>query len=70
MASELDQKSLEQAFQGRPDIQGAIKAAAGMSLFSKRPCVTARARPRMKSFSEAAINSNRTTDLNSHTRLC
>lgn len=30
MASELDNKSLEQAFGGRPDIQDAIKAAAGM----------------------------------------
>lgn len=33
MASELDHKSLEQAFGGRPDIQGAIKAAAGMPPF-------------------------------------
>ena len=32
MASELDQKSLEQAFQGRADIQAAIRAAAGMPL--------------------------------------
>ena len=32
MASELDQKSLEQAFQGRADIQAAIRAAAGMRL--------------------------------------
>jgi hypothetical protein len=36
MASEpnpkLDQKSLEQAFQGRPDIQSAIQLAAGMHL--------------------------------------
>jgi hypothetical protein len=70
MASELDQKSLEQAFQGRPDIQGAIKAAAGMSLFSNSPCVSAGPRPRMKSFSEAAINSKQTTDLHSHTCLC
>lgn len=30
MASELDQKSLEQAFSSRPDIKGAIQAAAGM----------------------------------------
>ena len=32
MGSALDEKSLEQAFQGRPDLQGAIRnAAAGMS---------------------------------------
>jgi hypothetical protein len=31
MASELDQKSLEQAFQGRADIQAAIRAAAGIT---------------------------------------
>jgi hypothetical protein len=30
MAPELDNKSLEQAFGDRPDIQSAIKAAAGM----------------------------------------
>lgn len=29
MASELDQKSLEEAFTGRADIQAAIRAAAG-----------------------------------------
>jgi hypothetical protein len=29
MASELDTKSLEQAFESRPDILGAIQAAAG-----------------------------------------
>jgi len=28
MAAELDLKSLEQAFQGRADLQGAIKSAA------------------------------------------
>ena len=31
MASKLDQKSLEQAFQGRVDIQEAIRAAAGIA---------------------------------------
>lgn len=31
MASELDQKSLERAFQGRTDIQEAIQAAAGIA---------------------------------------
>lgn len=35
MASGLDEKSLGLAFQGRPDIQAAIRAAAGKSNRSK-----------------------------------
>jgi hypothetical protein len=50
MASELDQKSLEQAFGSRPDIQGAIKAAAGMPPLTAIPSVS---RLRMKSFQTA-----------------
>jgi hypothetical protein len=50
MAPELDQKSLEQAFGSRPDIQGAIKAAAGMPPLPEIPGVS---RLRMKSFQTA-----------------
>jgi hypothetical protein len=40
MASKLDQKSLEQAFEGRSDIQSAVRAAAGMfpSIVLYFPC--------------------------------
>jgi hypothetical protein len=34
MASQLDQKTLEEAFKGRPDIQAAIRQAASMSEIS------------------------------------
>jgi len=35
MASAIDEKSLEQAFQGRADIQGAIRNAAAGKWFEK-----------------------------------
>jgi hypothetical protein len=53
MASQLDQKGLEQAFEGRADIQAAIQAAAGIStsiVLSLAPPETGPFNPKIQKF--------------------